>query len=1448
VKRNIKRNLKRRLLNGSLAATLALTIVPLNIFPQSAKAEETAANTATLRILETTDLHSNVLPYDYFQDTDKNIKYGLAKTATLIKQARSEVKNSMLFDAGDTIQGNPLASYVAKVNRLGADETHPIYKAMNYLQYDAGIVGNHEFNYGLDFLDDVMEEADFPIVNANVFKDDGDSDPTNDENYFTPYKIIPKDLFDDAGNKIGTVQVGVIGFVPPQIMTWDKDNLTGKVTTKSIKAQAEKFIPLMKAEQPDGTPGADVIVAIAHSGCDIQEEGQELAENAVFDLTKVPGIDAMLFGHAHVNFPGDATFNNKENIDNVNGKINGVQAVEAGFWGNHLGVLDLALVQDENGKWTVDKANSKSVNRPVDANTALDQQIVQDVDAVHKQTLEYVRGKIGQTEIPMHTFFTRVMDDASTQLVNEAQIDYVNKWIASYKPELKDIPVLSAAAPYKGGRGGVTDFTNIRTGDLAIKNAADLYLFDNTLKALEVNGDQVKRWLEKSAEQYNQIDPTKEGDQLLVNESNDVRPYNFDVIDGVKYQIDVTKPAGQRVVNLTMMDGTPVKPDQKFIIATNNYRAGGNGGLAELKNIKPLIDSSDENRQIIADYIMNKKTVKPVPDNNWKVAPINGPVNLVFHSAPEALEYLGQLPNIKDLGASTTRPGYELFELDQNVHVQLLGINDFHGQLDYSTKVSGRDVGGIEYLASYLKQREAMNPSNTLMVHAGDLVGASRPVSALLQDEPTIRFMNEIGMDIGTLGNHEFDEGVAEMKRLIYGGKHPKTGDFEGAAFPYIVANVEDEATGELILPPYAVKEVNGVKIGFIGVITTETPNIVTASGVAGVKFTDEVTAINKYAAELKGQGIKSIVVLAHNPGLTNADGTSTGEVVQMANEVDDEIDVIYGAHDHKFLNATVDNKLLVQSYSYGTAFSDIDLTIDPITQDVVTKNAVVQSTFKDSITPDAKIKAELDEYKAAIAPIIGEVVGKSAVALTRTQTPAGESALGNLIADAMKAQSKADFAFMNSGGIRDDLKKGTITWGDLFAIQPFGNDVVTLKVTGEQVRTLLNQQFAADRNRIMSIAGLTYTWDNKYPIGQKVVDIFLPNGQKIDPAAVYTVAVNNFMADGGDGYTILKQGTDRTVLKTDLDTLIDYVKAQTRPIYAEIEGRITVLDTTAPALPELNFELTQFDTWVSGTAEPGSTVEVKVDGTVIGSSVADTTGYFNIEIPAQAPGTELALTATDASGNVSEAATTTVYELETGWVLEDDGSYYYVDPSTGEYVTGWVEWNGKKYFMNEENFKMVTGWKTIEGVKFFFTNSGAMATGWAQVDGKWYFFKQNGTVYTGWLQSGQTWYYLGKTGEMATGWAQVEGKWYYFVSTGEMQTGWVKDGAKWYFLTSSGAMKTGWLFVGGKWYLLADSGAMQTGWVLDSSKWYYLNQDGDMAVNTVIGGYKVGKDGAWIQ
>lgn len=494
------------------------------------------------------------------------------------------------------------------------------------------------------------------------------------------------------------------------------------------------------------------------------------------------------------------------------------------------------------------------------------------------------------------------------------------------------------------------------------------------------------------------------------------------------------------------------------------------------------------------------------------------------------------------------------------IQVQLLGINDLHGQLNVTRKVGGKDTGRADYLAAYLKQRAAEN-KNTLLVQDGDMVGASPPVSALLQDEPTIEFLNRMGFAIGTVGNHEFDEGVNELLRLINGGSHPKTGNFAGSKFPWVVANVVNEKTGKTILPPYHVTRVNGMPIGFIGVVTTETPTVVVPSGVAGLKFTDEVEAINRNVAELKKQGVKAIVVLAHNPGTSGPNGENpTGQLVNIANSVDDEVDVIFGGHNHAYMNATIDNKLIVQAYSYGTAFSDVDIEIDPKTKDIVSKRAEIVTTFHEGIQPDPEIKQMVEGYEAKIEPIVNRVVGATSTPLTALQNENGESVLGDFIADAQRSQMKTDFAFMNPGGIRADIDAGEITWGEVYTVQPFNNEMVKMTMTGEQIRALLNQQWSASKSTMLQISGLSYTWDSTKPIGQRVVDIKLPDGSAIDPNKSYTVAANIFLSGGGDGFTVFTQAQNKEVGPVDLDVLVNYIMAQPKPFTYELQNRIKKL------------------------------------------------------------------------------------------------------------------------------------------------------------------------------------------------------------------------------------------------------------------------------------------------
>lgn len=636
---------KKKVIAGS---ALALGLLIPQATPSITYADVMDKDIVKLRILETTDIHVNIANYDYYQDTVTD-KYGLAKTATLIKQARAESQNSLLFDNGDLIQGNPLGDYVAKEDPLQDGEIHPVYKAMNLLDYDAGNVGNHEFNYGLDFLGTSLKGSNFPYVNANVYIDDQDGNPDNDKNYFKPYEILDRTVVDEDGEE-HAIKVGVIGFVPPQIMQWDKGNLEGKVVAKDIIETANKFVPQMKAE------GADVIVAIPHSGIgNVTQEGME--ENATYDLSKVEGINAILFGHSHGVFPSDS-YSGIEGVDVKKGTINGVGSVMPGSWGDHLGLVDLEL-ELKDGKWDVTntQASTRSILNP-DGTPAVeaDQSILDAVKEEHEATIEWVRSAVGETTSPINSYFALVSDDPSVQIVTNAQKWYVEKYIQG--TEYADIPVLSAGAPFKAGTRANPDYyTDIPAGEIAIKNVSDLYLYPNTLQAVLLTGADVKEWLEMSAGQFNQIDPLTSEEQNLVN--GDYRSYNFDVIDGVTYEIDVTQPSkydaegvlvnkdSSRIKNLKFK-GKAIDPNQKFIVATNNYRASGK--FPGVKNSEIIVKSPDENRNVIIDYIMEKKTIDPQADGNWSFAPVKGDANIVFETSMKAQNYIHDARKYKFLG------------------------------------------------------------------------------------------------------------------------------------------------------------------------------------------------------------------------------------------------------------------------------------------------------------------------------------------------------------------------------------------------------------------------------------------------------------------------------------------------------------------------------------------------------------------------------------------------------------------------------------------------------------------------------------------------------------------------------------------------------------------------------------------------------------------------------
>lgn len=629
----------------SLMLGAAATGFSAALHPYSALAKE---GTAHIRLMETTDLHVHVFPYDYYGDRPIDTA-GLARTATLIRQIRNEATNSILVDNGDFLQGNPMGDFIAYERGMREGDVHPVIKGMNVLDFDAATLGNHEFNYGLDFMMKVLSGADFPVVCANLVKGTTlGANARSDDLFLKPYVILEKQIQDGAGNAY-PIKIGFIGFVPPQIMNWDRRHLEGSANARDIVKSAKAFVPEMREQ------GCDLVVALSHSGIDANDYAEGM-ENASLHLAAIDGIDAVFTGHHHLVFPGPA-YEGLPGVDSEKGTLFGKPAAMGGFWGSHLGVIDLMVERDGNG-WRI--ANFVTGARPIyekDGRKSIplvesQQDVLDAVKEDHEATLAYVRRPVGKTSAPLHSYFALVADDPSVQIVSKAQTWYIDQMLKG--TEWEGLPILSAAAPFKaGGRGGPDYYTDVPVGDVAIKNVADLYLYPNTVRAVAIKGSTVKEWLERSAGIFLQVDPGK-ADQPLINSA--FPSYNFDVIDGVTYEIDLSQPSkygpkgelenesASRIVNLKF-DGKPLDPEATFIVATNNYRASGGGNFPGIGDDVVVFVGPDTNRDVLVRYIVEQGTINPSADANWTFKPMPE-TTVLFDTGPGGTSHVSTVEGV----------------------------------------------------------------------------------------------------------------------------------------------------------------------------------------------------------------------------------------------------------------------------------------------------------------------------------------------------------------------------------------------------------------------------------------------------------------------------------------------------------------------------------------------------------------------------------------------------------------------------------------------------------------------------------------------------------------------------------------------------------------------------------------------------------------------------------
>lgn len=545
------------------------------------------------------------------------------------------------------------------------------------------------------------------------------------------------------------------------------------------------------------------------------------------------------------------------------------------------------------------------------------------------------------------------------------------------------------------------------------------------------------------------------------------------------------------------------------------------------------------------------------------------------------------------LSAPATERSVKKAKKNDKVNLQILSLNDFHGNLEPPSGSSGRvtlpeggtvDAGGAEYLATHIKSLQE-GQEHSIFVAAGDLIGASPLLSALFHDEPTIEAMNLMGLKISSVGNHEFDEGSDELLRMQNGGCHPTDGcqdgdDFEGADFQYLSANVFKEGKNKTLLPPYKIRRYEGIKVGFIGLTLEGTPTIVTPSGVAGLDFRDEARTTNKLVRKLRRkQGVKAFVVLIHEGGFQTGtyDGCEgiSGPIVDIVERTTPQVDMFISGHTHQAYNCVLDGRPVTSSSSFGRIVTDYDVVLDKSTNDVSSVQVGNVIVTRD-VARDLRMTGLIGKYARLSEELRNEVVGQITEDIVRAQNTAGESPLGDLIADAqLEATAPEGFgeavvAFMNPGGIRADLVyeqsgsegDGTVTYEEAFTVQPFSNTMTVMTLTGAQIETLLEQQWSGGNEtsfpKILQVSdGFTYSWDPAAAVGDRVdpADIFI-DGVQVDPAAEYRVAVNNFLADGGDNFVVLREGTNRLGGDIDIDAFVDYLRAHS-PVSSPVPDRI---------------------------------------------------------------------------------------------------------------------------------------------------------------------------------------------------------------------------------------------------------------------------------------------------
>jgi 2',3'-cyclic-nucleotide 2'-phosphodiesterase (5'-nucleotidase family) len=1012
------------------------------------------ADTARVIVVATTDVHGNATAWDYV--LERPFQGGLTRAATIVDSLRKRYPEQVvLVDAGDLLQGSPFAAFLAHEPRM----PHPIVNAMNAMGYDAATPGNHDFDFGVPFLESAAAGAKFKYVSGNIWTVPADT------LLFPSHAVIRR----------GPIRVAVGGFTTPGVMLWDRQQVAGRVRVGPIAPAASTVARSMRLE-------ADLSVMIVHSGLGQPSTYDTTGvgpENDAAMLARVPDApDLVVVGHTH-----------KELRDSVIGRTHFTQP---NFGAQSLSVTHVLLERTGSGRWKVISVVPELV--PL-ADVAVNQRIQSLLAAPGDDARRWLGTPIGRATAVMPARYGRA---GPTPLIN---------WVQSVQRQ-KTGAQLSATSAFRL-EGGIGE------GDISRGQIAGIYPYEYTLKAVRITGAQLRVFLEQSAKYYTLRDGK-------IGISGAIPGNSFDIVSGVAYDIDLSQPVGSRIRNLRYK-GAEVAPADSFTMAVNSQRATGSGGYDVIAGAPVVYDRNEGIRDLLIAAVEQKKVLDPADyaEKEWRVVPpaAEQQVRLLFGTAADA------------------RP--RAARMRDSVLLRVLSMNDLHGALfPRTTSTSeGRLVGGVATLDAMMDTATAQCRCPTIRLDAGDEMQGTLE-SNLLYGRSTIQAMNRMKIAAAVIGDRELDWGVDTLRARMSESK-----------YLWLAANLVDSATGRRPdwVTPWTMFQVDTLRVAVIGYTAAGTKGMVRAENTAGLRWRSGLPAIADVLDEVKAKRPSVTILLAHEGGVCEQSGC-TGEIFDLAKQLPaGSVDLIVAGHTHVKLATEASGIPIVEARSSGAAIGVTDLVRRA--DGGVRGYIDVRPAFADQVTPDSALGELTYQVRKQVTPLATRQVATLAQPLDQGRAE-GQYPLGTFIADAQRNLLRADASLVNNSGIRASLPSGAVTYENLFAVQPFGNRIAVLFLSGAELRAVLEHVLEMGAPTA-HVAGITVTWDSTRPPGQRVTEVALPGKQKFRDGDTYRLAVNDFLATGGGGYTMLVGKPQQRESMGDIEVLELYLRRLAQPVRA---------------------------------------------------------------------------------------------------------------------------------------------------------------------------------------------------------------------------------------------------------------------------------------------------------